>query len=203
MDISIYNAFRHYKSRENAHLRIYNIEDTNEDSLYYYKMRGETCIVSIIVNDNIFITRHAQIDGAHLVMCYVQKSHNKSSCTLLLKHQIMTLEYVDKEYNDVIARAPNVIARVPNVIARAPNVIARAPNVIARAQNVIARAPNVITMAVEETTVEPLACSICMTNKKQICLTCGHMFCSLCASKLTGECFICKKTYINMIKVFL
>ena len=182
MDISIYNAFRHYKSRENAHLRIYNIEDTNEDSLYYYKMRGETCIVSIIVNDNIFITRHAQIDGAHLVMCYVQKSHNKSSCTLLLKHQIMTLEYVDKEYNDVIARAPNVIARAPNVIARVPNVI---------------------TMAVEETTVEPLTCSICMTNKKQICLTCGHMFCSLCASKLTGECFICKKTYINMIKVFL
>jgi hypothetical protein len=51
--------------------------------------------------------------------------------------------------------------------------------------------------------VDDLTCGICMTNKKQISLDCGHLFCTSCSKKLVGKCFICKKPYKDLRKIFI
>ena len=50
---------------------------------------------------------------------------------------------------------------------------------------------------------QDIQCSICMTNKKQICLDCGHLFCKACSEKLVGKCFICKKSYTKLLRIYL
>ena len=50
--------------------------------------------------------------------------------------------------------------------------------------------------------VDNMTCTICMINKKQVCLDCGHMFCIKCSNKLGNKCFICSKPYRTKIEIF-
>jgi exonuclease VII small subunit len=44
-------------------------------------------------------------------------------------------------------------------------------------------------------------CSICMENPKNCCLTCGHIFCLVCANKLK-ICALCNLPIQQRIKIF-
>ena len=55
----------------------------------------------------------------------------------------------------------------------------------------------------KESYIDDVTCTICVTNKKQMCcVPCGHMFCGSCADKIKDKCFICKENIDTIIKTF-
>jgi hypothetical protein len=54
----------------------------------------------------------------------------------------------------------------------------------------------------EKSYVDNITCTICMENKKQMCLDCGHQFCMACSTRLDKTCFICKEPFKMKIKLY-
>ena len=57
---------------------------------------------------------------------------------------------------------------------------------------------------VEKTDNKDKQCAICMENKKDRALPCGHILCIACVDKIKSECPNCKKSFVRnkVIKLF-
>jgi|SaaInlV_150m_DNA_4_1039716.scaffolds.fasta_scaffold01961_11 hypothetical protein len=230
MDISItqselIKAYNYFKSVLNVHWRITDIDNINHDTLYCYMSENRVKYITRITRTPAIVkVRHLAIinDGSLDII----NERNWLTFTTIRFAELLSdgiyIEELDKNYVEAepIEIEPYVREtespreersypstnrdRVINSIRQTLFPTANHTQIESHVQQ-----PNVSTTAIDEemddtkSYVDDLTCSICMTNKKQMCLTCGHMFCVLCSSKLTGKCFICKKTYTKIVKTFL
>jgi hypothetical protein len=180
--LPLYKAFKHYISNGNTHTRILHVRHTRSSELYYYKQNGQLYLVEIAIrvySDNtVTITHYGKIATDLQSIQYCDR--NVSIYTVivfnaLLQNGTIILEVVNKDYMEY---NEFYMGRHHTAI------------LIEEVDNT-------------QSYVDNVTCSICMINKKQMCIDCGHLYCYICSLNLNGECFICKKAYTNMIKIYL
>ena len=71
-------------------------------------------------------------------------------------------------------------------------------NLLPREKARVHRAPPALAQYINH----PLECEICMEDKKEIALSCGHVYCAHCASGF-NQCPTCRKYIFSRKRIFL
>jgi hypothetical protein len=218
---NIINAFEYYSST-NEHIGILDISDISENDLYLQRTEMLVKLVSFVIHGTyVRIVQHGLFTAS---LYNYNKPLKRYRYTIGEFESILTrdhIEYLDRNYIN-----PNRLANLhfestdPNSLMNTPtlrptlvmtSVTAYNPDFDTnedRARIGIISSQNAVRSILDEiideekSYVDNMTCTICMVNKKQICLDCGHLFCNTCSNNLKGECFICKKPYKNKIKIY-
>ena len=177
-NIELNNAYNYLLNNNISHTNTFNHDTFNYNHLYKYVEDGHTWITQIKHPSPIIIQVYhlACIDDNNLKYITEKSSliYTVERFTSMILVGDITLTYLDKNFTT-------------NPITSAALVIDDTNEIIYNTQSY----------------AEDIQCSICMTNKKQICLDCGHLFCKACSEKLVGKCFICKKSYTKLLRIYL
>jgi hypothetical protein len=186
----INNAYNHYKVLETGHMqKIRYIERSSNSELYYYKsIQCSEYIVNIICERETCKVNFL----AHLGTTGYVTIDNKHSYTYP-KNVFMEMIRSDYELVCLSKRYTPTIEPVIESVIEPAIIKVNIFSTLDYDDEIIDD---------KKSYIDDALCGICMVNKKQICLDCGHLFCNACTKQLKEECFICREPYTNLIKIY-